>query len=60
MGRAEHGGQAAAGRAGGVVGGSLTIALALLLLGSALIYAGWTNRRLGDLLTGNHAKTKGA
>jgi hypothetical protein len=42
------------------VGGSLTIALALLLLGSALIYAGWTNRRLGDLLTGNHAKTKGA
>lgn len=34
--------------------GSLTIALALLLLGAALIYSGWTNRPLGSLLTGNH------
>lgn len=34
---------------------SLTIAVALILFGAALIYSGWTNRPLGSLLTGNHS-----
>lgn len=38
--------------------GSLTIALAMILFGAALIYAGWTNRPLSRLLIGDHA-TKG-
>lgn len=35
--------------------GSLTIAFALILLGAALIYSGWTNRPLTSLLTGKHS-----
>jgi hypothetical protein len=37
------------------VGGSLTIALAMILFGAALIYAGWTNRPLKSLLTGDNS-----
>lgn len=32
--------------------GSMTIALAMVLLGALLIYSGWTNRPLTSLLTG--------
>lgn len=40
--------------------GSLTIALAMILFGAALIYAGWTNNSLKSLLTGKRTKsTKG-
>lgn len=39
--------------------GSLTIALAMILFGAALIYAGWTNRPLASLLTGNAQKAGG-
>jgi hypothetical protein len=38
------------------VSGSLTIALALILFGAALIYSGWTNHSLASLLTGKPAK----
>lgn len=36
--------------------GSLTLALALVLFGAALVYAGWTGRSLRDLLTGKTKK----
>lgn len=40
--------------------GSLTIAMALLLIGAALIYSGWTNRPLSALLTGKHSERRAA
>lgn len=37
---------------------SLTIAVALILIGAALIYSGWTNKPLGSLLTGDNTTTR--
>jgi hypothetical protein len=37
-----------------VVGTSLTIALAMILFGVALIYSGWTNRPLTSIVTGDN------
>jgi len=34
----------------------LTIALAMILLGAALIYSGWTDNSLSSLLTGKREK----
>lgn len=36
------------------MGTSLTIAVAMILFGTLLIYSGWTNRPLGSLLVGNN------
>lgn len=37
------------------MGTSLTIALAMILFGAALIYSGWTNKPLSSLLIGNNS-----
>lgn len=36
--------------------GSLTIALAMILMGVALIYSGWTNNSLKSLFTGKRTQ----
>ena len=41
------------------MGTSLTIALAMILFGAALIYSGWTNRPLTSILTGDNSTKRG-
>lgn len=39
---------------------SLTVALAMILFGAAMIYAGWTGRSLKSLLIGDNTQAKKA
>ena len=38
---------------------SMTIALAMILFGAALIYSGWTNRPLTAILVGDNSTKRG-
>lgn len=38
------------------MGSSLTVALGMILLGAAMLYAGWTGRALRKVLTGDNSR----
>lgn len=42
------------------MGTSLTVALAMILFGTLLIYSGWKNVPLTSLLLGDNTTTRGA